>query len=144
MPLLCCTPQCSTSAACWCLRWPWLHAGRVDGFCLDDGADMEPLTPTVPLFIVPGHPGHMARLTGLFKGLREAIAVLGSDIDRPSPSACLQLDGSPLPYILAGWAMLYVLSEMAACKQCSRSCSASLWAGNSVHPTLMLTWGLMA
>ena len=87
---------------CGCLSWPWLLVCRVDGFCLDDGADMEPLTPTLPLFMMPAHPGHMARLVRVFQALKAALEVLTADIAKPSPSTLLQLDGCPLPYPLEG------------------------------------------
>lgn len=49
---------------------------RVSGYILDNGADVEPLTPTVPLYNMVHDKQHTACLIGAFQGLSGAIAML--------------------------------------------------------------------
>lgn len=44
--------------------------------------DMQPLTPTVPLFMMPASEHHMARRSRLFHSLKDAVSVFAADDKR--------------------------------------------------------------
>lgn len=116
---------------------------RVSAYALDDGADVGPLTPAVPLFNIRGNKTHLALLQGVFQGLQAALNMLEEDVTKPIPLLQFGPAGNitPLPYPLQGCATVTLTPKQWLCPSCRSGlpmatalCLSACTAAVTTHP----------